>query len=208
MKPQSIDRFDFSAMAGIDCVLLDVPGWRCPKCGNATLHGTTINIMLNLLAAELVQLEHRVDGAAARYLRKHLGYSQKDLADKMGIARETVANWERGEKIISPEHDYILRGLVIRGLDHILQGNSVQKETKRLKDELGLSVKTIEPLSRVREEAPPKKRRPIVMPSIGSLLARMKKLDDASYAYRGDRHQVSRRRASALGIFRGWFNDA
>jgi hypothetical protein len=31
----------------------------------------------------------------------------------MGIYRETVAKWECGESEISPQHDYILRGLCV-----------------------------------------------------------------------------------------------
>ena len=47
----------------------------------------------------------------AKFLRKRLQLSQKDLAERMGIQRETVAVWECGQKPLSPQHDYILRGL-------------------------------------------------------------------------------------------------
>ena len=37
-------------------------------------------------------------GKAIAYLRKCRGYTQKDLADRIGISDKAVSKWERGIK--------------------------------------------------------------------------------------------------------------
>jgi DNA-binding transcriptional regulator YiaG len=128
--------YDFSPFAGLPVVLADVPGYRCDTCGGEALPGSVIDFTLDYLAAEIVRSPERLSGDQARYLRKHLGLSQKALAERMGIYRETVAKWECGESEISPQHDYILRGLAILHL----------KGFADLWDELS-SVRTVPPRS-------------------------------------------------------------
>lgn len=111
-----LDTFDFSALAGLPVILCEVPGLRCAACGGQSLPGSIIDFTLDHLAAETVRSPHRLSAQQARYLRKHLALSQKALAERMGIYRETVAKWECGDSEISPQHDYILRGLTISRL--------------------------------------------------------------------------------------------
>jgi DNA-binding transcriptional regulator YiaG len=49
----------------------------------------------------------------AFYLRRSMQITQQELADRMGIVRETVAAWESNLKEISPQHDLILRVLML-----------------------------------------------------------------------------------------------
>lgn len=42
-----------------------------------------------------------------QFLRKQNGYSQEQLADKIGIARQTISKWENGQAV--PE----LNGLIL-----------------------------------------------------------------------------------------------
>ena len=51
--------------------------------------------------------------------------TQQALAERMSVARETVADWERGASTISPQHDYILRSLAMA---HLVETGTVQKE--------------------------------------------------------------------------------
>jgi transcriptional regulator with XRE-family HTH domain len=48
-----------------------------------------------------------------RYLRKHIGLSGGDFAQRMGVARETVSRWETGAQPMGAVADRLLRLLVV-----------------------------------------------------------------------------------------------
>lgn len=77
------------------------------------LHGQIINVSLFLIAMLIVRFPRRLTPGFARYLRRAMQITQQELADRMGIARETVASWESNLKEISPQHDLILRVLIL-----------------------------------------------------------------------------------------------
>jgi DNA-binding transcriptional regulator YiaG len=106
-----LERFDFSALAGLPTELRGAPGLRCDRCGGETLQGDVISAALVALAQKILALPRVLTPQEARFLRKRLQLSQKDLAERMSITRETVAAWECGQKPLSPQNDYILRGL-------------------------------------------------------------------------------------------------
>lgn len=119
LKAEKLDSFDFTPLAGIPVTLVGVPGLRCAKCKGATLEGEVINCVTHALASVLARQPERLSSAHARYLRKYLRLTQQALADRMGIARETVADWERGENVISAQHDFMLRAIVVA---HMMDG--------------------------------------------------------------------------------------
>ncbi len=106
-----IERFDFTGAAGLPSELRGAPGLRCAKCGEEALDGAVIEAALVALTQQVLILPSVLAPQEAKFLRKRLQLSQKDLAERMGISRETVAAWECGQKPLSPQHDYILRGL-------------------------------------------------------------------------------------------------
>lgn len=103
--------YDFSGFAGLPVELRGAPGLRCDACGGVALDGEIINAALLLLAQQILRLQRVLSPDEAKFLRKRLQLSQKALAERMRIQRETVAAWECGQKPLSPQHDYILRGL-------------------------------------------------------------------------------------------------
>lgn len=109
-KESVVKDFDFTPFAGLPVILQEGPGLRCSKCGDETLDGKVIDGLLDALASEVIKQPHLLNGQQARFLRKRLGLTQGELAERMGLSRrETVADWERGN--ISPQNDYILRAL-------------------------------------------------------------------------------------------------
>jgi transcriptional regulator with XRE-family HTH domain len=48
-----------------------------------------------------------------RFLRKHIGLSAADFAQRMGVARETVSRWETGANPMGAVADRLLRLLVV-----------------------------------------------------------------------------------------------
>lgn len=61
-------------------------------------------------------------------LRKEHGYSQEELADKLGVSRQAVSKWERAEA--SPDTDNLIELARIYGvsLDELLEFNKENKE--------------------------------------------------------------------------------
>lgn len=116
LKPVRLPRYDFSAEAGMPVALLDVDVLKCDKCGAEVLDGKIINGAMNKLLEVLLQAPRRFEPQSAKFIRSSIGCTQEELAERMGIARETVARWESGEQDISVQNDFILRVMAIRRL--------------------------------------------------------------------------------------------
>jgi len=106
-----LECYDFSGFAGLPVELRGAPGLRCDKCDGVTMEGEIISAALLFLTQQILRLPRVLLPKEATFLRKRLQLSQKALAERMHIQRETVAAWECGQKPLSPQHDYILRGL-------------------------------------------------------------------------------------------------
>ena len=61
-------------------------------------------------------------------LRKHFGYSQEELADAIGVSRQAVSKWERGES--SPDTDNLieLARLYHISLDELVNGDAIPEK--------------------------------------------------------------------------------
>lgn len=128
LKHATLSSFDFTPFAGIPTKLVQVPGLRCSGCKRTTLEGGLTNLALRLLALAVARHRSRLTPDEARYLRKYLRLTQQALSQRMGVARETVADWERGENAISPQHDLILRAFVIAELARTPGGSPKKRE--------------------------------------------------------------------------------
>ncbi|HEX3477332.1 MAG TPA: helix-turn-helix domain-containing protein [Kofleriaceae bacterium] len=148
-KPVTLRSFDFSRYAGLPSFLDGAPGWRCDACQREMLHGQVINASLFFIAMTIVGLPHRLTAEFARYLRRSMQITQQELADRMGIARETVASWESGLKEISPQHDLILRVLV--------SNHARGSEALPTKVAVDIANEVVATLSSVRSEPAPRK---------------------------------------------------
>ena len=80
-------------------------------------------------------------------LRKENGYSQEELADKLGISRQAVSKWERAESSPDTDNLIILARLYNMSLDELLydteSSDDIRQRTKDsicLTDDEGQSV--------------------------------------------------------------------
>jgi DNA-binding transcriptional regulator YiaG len=118
LRPVTARRVDilplFGLRGGIEGA---IPVLRCGRCGGETYEPRTLDRML-LAVARAVLARPRILGRdEARFLRKSvLALTQERLARRMGINKVTVADWERGERSLSKEHDYELRGIALAAL--------------------------------------------------------------------------------------------
>lgn len=95
--------------SGLDNVWL-VNGFHA----RTTSYGAAIAIedvegLYNAIARSLVEKAGTLGGKEIRFLRKHLGLSQRTLGAVLGSNEETVSNWERDKSEIPPGADRLLR---------------------------------------------------------------------------------------------------
>lgn len=116
LKPATLAKYDFESFAGVPVWLVNVPGLQCSKCASETLDGEVVNDALARVVIAIVRRPVSLSSAHARCLRRRMHLTQRGLAERMAIARETVADWERGAKPISAQHNFILRALALASL--------------------------------------------------------------------------------------------
>jgi len=62
-------------------------------------------------------------------LRKRNGYSQEELADKLGVSRQAISNWERAEALPDTENLIALARLYRITLDEVIHGDNPSAAT-------------------------------------------------------------------------------
>lgn len=86
---------------------------RCPQCGAEEIAIPRIGQLHEVLARAFVRQPRMIAPAEVRFLRKHLGLSTADFAQRMGVTRETVSRWETGANPMGAVADRLLRLLVL-----------------------------------------------------------------------------------------------
>lgn len=79
-----------------------------------TAYGDALSIedvagLYDSIARTLVEKVGTLGGKEIRFLRKHLGQSQRALGDILGSDEQTISRWERGETTIPASADRLLR---------------------------------------------------------------------------------------------------
>lgn len=95
-------------------ILLNLEVRRCPGCGEHELVIPKIEQLHRLIGRILALKKERLQPEEIRFLRKSLGWSGIDLADRFGVAPETVSRWETGQRPMNPVGEKLLRVLVAR----------------------------------------------------------------------------------------------
>ena len=148
-----IERVELAPLFGLRGIAEGrVPGLRCDRCGAETFEASTLDRML-LVVARAVLIQPRILSAEeARFLRKAvLGLTQARLAERMGINAITIADWERGERPMSKEHDYELRGMALTSLLNRVPGAGAEREAlARDADHILSAPRRLAPLKRPR----------------------------------------------------------
>lgn len=85
----------------------------CPSCGNESIAIPRIGQLHRVLAHGFVTQHRMLAPVEIRFLRKHIGLSGGDFAQRMGVARETVSRWETGATPMGAVADRLLRLLIV-----------------------------------------------------------------------------------------------
>jgi Helix-turn-helix len=106
---KKIIEHDVGALLGMNEVrVTNLPALVCNRCGAVAVEGGVLDKVSFALAAQILR-RPSLDGIEVRYLRKLLGDTQSDLAEKLGVDRITVNRWENSPDPIDGAQAYALR---------------------------------------------------------------------------------------------------
>jgi YgiT-type zinc finger domain-containing protein len=104
-------RYDESGLKGV--LLMNIPKHECPSCGETEIEIPCMEELHLLLGILVVYQPTRLRPEEVKYLRKHMGYLQEELASYLGVTRGTITRWESGSTL-RLDQDKSLRQLYVR----------------------------------------------------------------------------------------------
>ena len=112
-------------------MLMNVAIYKCPDCGETEVEIPRMEELHCLIGLLLLHLPIQLSAAEVKYLRKHMGYTQDELASYLGVTRASVARWEDPDgRAIRIEMDKSLRRLYVRKKYEDLEKGRI--DTRRL----------------------------------------------------------------------------
>jgi putative zinc finger/helix-turn-helix YgiT family protein len=103
------------AESGLSCVtLLGMEVSRCAGCGESEVAIPAIEVLHRAIVRVILLKPERLVPEEIRFLRKHLGLLQAELAAHLGVAVESVSRWESGKQQMDVPTDKLLRMLAAR----------------------------------------------------------------------------------------------
>ncbi len=108
-RMEGVHKYDECGLKNV--YLMDIPMYKCASCGETEIEIPAMEELHLLLGLIVVYQPKGLNPEDTKYLRKHMGYSQEELASKLGVTRATVARWEAldSRKPIKLNHDLHLR---------------------------------------------------------------------------------------------------
>ena len=101
--------------SGLDDVILrGVTAYRCGSCGTEAVQIRAIEKLHQAIADELAAKPSRLIPAEVKFLRGHLGLTNKAFADLMGVSAEQASRWTSSEPMGMPA-EHLLRMFAILG---------------------------------------------------------------------------------------------
>jgi putative zinc finger/helix-turn-helix YgiT family protein len=112
MEERSATRqYDESGLQGI--VLVGIPVRKCSDCGEEAFGIPKMPELHRLIALTLVRKPSGLTGKEVRFLRKHLGYSGVDLAQRLDVTPEHLSRWENDAAPMSGMAERLIRLMVV-----------------------------------------------------------------------------------------------
>ena len=147
-RMEGTHRYKESGLSNV--VLMNIPIWKCPNCKESEIEIPCMDALHKVLAFMVLLQPTGLLVEEIRFLRKNLGYSQEELAEKLGVSRPTVARWETN-KPMKQDHDKALRRLYLdKKRDEIKALPGVNRLLSLIVDGLPIQSKKIK--RRIRKE--------------------------------------------------------
>lgn len=112
LRREIVSSHDIGGLLGLPAVVLvGAPLLKCPNCGAVHVPGPLLDTIIPDLASEVVQVPE-LTAHEARFLRKMIGLTQTELAERLELSRATIARWETDDGVLGGAHSLALRAIV------------------------------------------------------------------------------------------------
>ena len=108
-----LDSYHFDESGLDDVTLVGVIERRCDKCNEREVVLPKLKELHRTIAKALAAKNGLLTPPEVRFLRKHLGYSQADFAERINVRPEAVSRWETGAEELSWHFELLLRAMVM-----------------------------------------------------------------------------------------------
>lgn len=106
-------KFDYQ---GVVVLLRGVTISACPECQGESVDIPNLAGLHRVIAEAIAKKRAALTGPEFRFLRKHLGHSQKDLAKLIVQDNATISRWETGERSPDGSAERLVRLLVLNNV--------------------------------------------------------------------------------------------
>ena len=137
VERNAVRRYEIGRLPHVELHGVEVA--RCRQCGRESIAIPRIAQLHRAIAEAFVSQRRMLAPSEIRFLRKHIGLSGSDFAQRMGVARETVSRWETGAQPMGAVADRLLRMLVVThepaggyAVEEMLRGLSDEAAPERL----------------------------------------------------------------------------
>lgn len=84
-----------------ESIVVDLPGWYCPKCGESVHDGSDMKVSDRALNALKMRHENLLDAKEIRRIRKKLGLTQAAAGQIVGGGPKAFTKYENGDLVPS-----------------------------------------------------------------------------------------------------------
>lgn len=92
-------------------VLRGIDVYRCPTCGDYEVAIPRMDVLHEVLAHAILAKRTTLVRQERRFLRNFIGWTEEELALRMGVSPDAVEAWERGDGDAGPVAERLLRML-------------------------------------------------------------------------------------------------